>query len=107
MKKIFVLLLITILFFNLVSIAQAVAAEKKIISQQGRLVPREVKIDTNGDGKPDRIEKYNTEGAIISIEADTDKNGTTDEWLYYENAKLVKAAKDTTGDGKQDTWITY
>ncbi len=107
MKKVFALFIIAVSFLSFVGIAQAARQQKKVAPQKERIVPRKVEIDTNADGKPDRIENYDIDGAITSIEADTDYNGTTNEWLYYEKAKLIKAAKDTNGDGKQDTWITY
>jgi len=105
MKKIFVLFLIVGLFICFLDVVHA--ANKKVPQQQERVVPKKVEVDTNGDGKPDRVENFKSDGVIGSVEADTDYNGTADEWLYYENGKLVKAAKDTSGDGKQDTWITY
>jgi len=75
--------------------------------EPGQVVPRKAEIDTNGDGSVDRIEQYKASGEIESIKSDIDFDGVYDEWLYYENGKLIKAAKDTDGDGKEDTWLTY
>ena len=105
MKKVLVLFLIVMV--SICFLDAAYAARKKAPQQQERVVPKKVEVDTNGDGKPDRTENYDSEGMITSVEADTDGNGEIDEWLYYESGKLIKAAKDTTGDGKQNTWITY
>jgi len=105
MRKILALFLIVMVSICFLDVAYA--ARKKAPQQQERVLPKKVEVDTNADGKPDRVENYNDKGVIISVEADTDSDGAIDEWLYYEDGKLTKAAKDTTGDGKQNTWITY
>ena len=112
MKKIGVLVLVLTLF-SICFVPVSLAAWGKEEGQQagpGRdevIMPKKVEIDTNADGKIDRVEIYDKNGSIKGIESDVDKDGKIDEWLYYENGKLIKAAKDSNGDGKQDTWITY
>ncbi|MDO8516414.1 MAG: hypothetical protein Q7S28_04130 [bacterium] len=40
-------------------------------------------------------------------EADTDGNGTTDRWSYYQGEALAATAYDEDGDGKSDLWLRY
>ena len=118
MKKIIVLFLAVLLLVCFIKLSLAAWGEEEVrkvprkISREApmegeRIMPKKAEIDTNADGKVDRIENYGDDGVIASIESDTDGDGKFDEWLYYKNGKLVKAAKDTNGDGKEDTWLTY
>jgi antitoxin component YwqK of YwqJK toxin-antitoxin module len=72
-----------------------------------RVVPRKVSIDTNYNGKPDRIEYYNKDGQVEKVEIDKDENGHITETIVYENGKPVRHEKDTNQDGKADVWIDY
>lgn len=112
MRKFLVLFLVALISICLINPGLAAwrrgEAEAQTAPQVGeRIMPRRAEIDTNGDGKVDRIENYDDNGVIQSVKSDTNFDGTYDEWLYYENGKLIKAAKDTNGDGKEDTWLTY
>lgn len=68
--------------------------------------PREIAQDLNGDGNPDRWERYEN-GKLVSLEADSNGDGKIDETGIIENGKLVKIEKDSNFDGKADKWITY
>jgi len=103
MKKILVLFSILALSVFFIGATEVVAKD----APQDRIVAKKVEIDTDADGKIDRVEIYNKKGEIETVESDVSRDGKTDEWLYYEGGKLTKAAKDTSGDGKQDTWISY
>jgi hypothetical protein len=98
-----------IIAFLAVILAAAVLAPGIVIAENmmREIRPRKVEKDTNADGNIDRVEHYDKNGMLTSIEADTTGNGQIDEWIYYEEGILVKAAKDTTGDGKPDTWMEY
>jgi len=69
--------------------------------------PRKIQVDTNHDGKIDRIEIYDRGGQVVRVEADTTGDGKTDEWIHYENGNPVKSEKDTNADGKPDVWMEY
>lgn len=69
--------------------------------------PRKVQVDSNHDGKIDRIEVYDRSGQILRVEADTTGDGKTDEWIFYEKGDPVKSEKDTNADGKPDVWMEY
>jgi len=85
--------------------AVVAAAEEPAASQQVK--PKEIKIDRNYDGVADRIEIYDTKGAIARIESDVNGDGKIDEWVYYENTVPVKGEKDLNADGKPDTTLIY
>ncbi|MBD3263685.1 MAG: hypothetical protein GF375_01105 [Candidatus Omnitrophica bacterium] len=80
--------------------------QKKDIDSKN-VKPKTVQVDKDYDGRIDRIEKYDSRGAIISIEADTTGDGKINEWVYYEDGLPRKAEKDIDGDGKTDTNIVY
>jgi len=69
--------------------------------------PKQVKVDRNYDGVPERIEYYDEKGVITRVEGDTNADGKMDEWVYYENGIAVKGEKDLNGDGKPDTTMFY
>ena len=106
MRKLFVILLVMVLCVSFAGLSMA-AKKAPATSEGERIIPKKVEVDTNGDGKPDRVETYDKKGVITGIESDTNGDSKIDEWLYYKKGKLDKAAKDTSGDGKQDTWISY
>lgn len=68
--------------------------------------PKAVGVDTNGDGKPDRWEYYES-GVVVRIEADTNGDGKIDEKAIVKDGKIVSAEKDSNYDGKIDRWINY
>lgn len=80
-------------------------AAAKAVQQQFK--PKEIKVDRNFDGTPDRIEKYNDKGVIVSVESDANNDGKMDEWVTYENGVPVKGSKDINEDGKPDTTLIY
>jgi antitoxin component YwqK of YwqJK toxin-antitoxin module len=71
------------------------------------LTPKRVELDTNYDGKVDRIEMYDSEGRLQRVDIDTKGNGTFDQWFIYENGKPKMMGKYKNGDGKTDTWVEY
>jgi len=75
--------------------------------QQQQVVPRKVSVDTNYNGKPDRIEYYDEKGLVVKVESDPDEDGIVDETIFYEKGKPVKGSKDVNKDGKPDVWIDF
>lgn len=74
---------------------------------QKQFTPRKVQVDSNYDGKVDRVEVYDEAGQIQRVESDTNGNGKTDEWVIYKDGKPVKKEKDSNEDGKADVWVDY
>jgi hypothetical protein len=71
------------------------------------LTPKRIELDTNYDGKVDRIEMYDSEGRLQRVDIDTKGNGNFDQWFIYENGKPKMMGKDKNSDGKTDTWVEY
>ncbi len=46
-------------------------------------------------------------GALVAAEEDTNGDGKPDKWEKYENGALVSAEFDENGDGKPDRRLTY
>ena len=92
-------IILTILLVFLVSQAFA--------QQQQTLTPKKVEIDSNYDGKIDRVETYNSKGQIEEVEIDSNNDGKADQWIIYKNGKPLKSERDTNGDGKPDVWVEY
>lgn len=63
--------------------------------------------DLNHDGKPDMYEYYNADGSLRRREGAYESSDAILEILIYENGKLVRRERDTTGQRKVDTWDTY
>jgi len=74
---------------------------------QKQFTPKKVQVDSNYDGKVDRVETYDETGQIEKVEADTNNNGKIDEWVIYKAGKPVKKEKDSNEDGKADVWVDY
>ena len=74
---------------------------------QTQFTPRKVQVDSDYDGKIDRIETYDQTGQVQKVEADTNSNGKMDEWVTYKNGKPIKKEKDQNEDGKVDVWVDY
>ncbi len=70
-----------------------------------KVVPKKIQVDSNFDGKVDRIESYDINGKPVKVEADNDFDGIMDETLLYKDGKPYKTEKDTNKDGKPDVWI--
>lgn len=74
---------------------------------QKEFKPKKVEVDTNFDGKVDRVEHYDANGQITRVEQDTAGTGKANEWVIYKNGNPVRKEKDTNADGKPDVWIDY
>ena len=72
-----------------------------------KVPPKKVTMDTNYDGKADRVELYDKDGEISRLESDTNEDGIIDEWIVFDKGDPVKKEKDTNGDGKPDVWVEY
>lgn len=70
-------------------------------------IPKKLEMDTNYDGRVDRIEMYDSEGRIQRLDLDTNGDGNFDEWMIFENGKPRMKGKDRNEDGRTDTWIEY
>jgi hypothetical protein len=64
-------------------------------------------VDLNHDGKPDMYEYYNADGTLRRREGAYETSDAISEVQYFENGKLIKRERDTTGQRKIDTWDTY
>lgn len=70
--------------------------------ETGRL--QVLRYDSNGDGHVDTV-SYMDGARVLRIEIDTDGNGTTDRWEYYDaKQQLEKVGFSSAGDGTQDAW---
>ena len=50
---------------------------------------------------------YDDKEELSEKRADNDKDCRIDEIVKYQGGKPARAEKDTNGDGRMDTWITY
>ncbi|MFH1790385.1 MAG: hypothetical protein ABH885_00145 [Candidatus Omnitrophota bacterium] len=75
--------------------------------QQKNVTPKKIEVDTNYDGKVDRTEYYSDVGMIERVETDINGDGRPNEWLYYEEGKVVRQEQDTNDDGEPDVWVQY
>ncbi len=81
--------------------------EKAAPQDKNRLQPREIKIDSNYDGKVDRTEIYDAEGNVIRVEVDSNADGKIDEWLDFDGGVRTSGKRDLDGDGKADVFLIY
>ena len=107
MKKVAVLIMLTIFGLSFCCSLYATGETKVEKSKPVQIIPKKVSIDTIGDGKPHRFEYYDNEGNLTKVENDTKGNGIIDETVIYEKGKPVKSWKDTKGTGKPDVWVEY
>lgn len=106
MKNIIMVLAVLICIGLAAPAAYCVDAEPQAQTQvSSKIMPKKVQVDSNFDGKVDRIETYDNAGKPNKIEADNDFDGIMDETLVYQNGKPYKTEKDTNKDGKPDMWI--
>ncbi len=64
-------------------------------------------IDTDGDGKPDRV-RVSFQGKDRCYGEDTNHNGKIDTWdVVDESGRLTKRAHDSNDDGKVDQAWTF
>jgi hypothetical protein len=70
-------------------------------------IPKKREMDTNYDGRVDRIEVYDSEGRVVRLDVDTDFDGIFEEWMIFENGKPKIKGVDRNKDGRTDTWIEY
>lgn len=54
----------------------------------------------------DEISTYKA-GALEVVARDTSFDGRLDTWDYYENNRLVRRERDKTGEGRVDEWWTF
>ena len=101
-KRYFFIIITALLIMSSAGIAGA--EEAKV---QDTITPKKIGVDSNYDGKTDRIEIYDATGQITRVEVDNNADGSIDEWIVYENGKPAKREKDTNGDKKPDVWIEY
>jgi len=64
-------------------------------------------LDANRDGKPDTIISFNKNEEKKQVESDTDLNGKTDTWQYYQKGILDRIEKDESNSGKVDLKVYY
>jgi hypothetical protein len=109
MKKIS---LLGILMLGLLATGLAWAADKDKKSaalppvSDEKLLIKEIASDSNGDGKPDRWERYD-QGVLVGVEADSNFDGKVDEKGKIQNGRVVEVEKDSDYDGKPDKWVKY
>jgi len=102
MARIFVLIVLSIF---IASMGQCQGQPEKDEAKQ--FTPKKVQVDTNYDGKPDRVEYYDNNGQVMRVEQDTTGSGKINEWVIYKNGTPIRKEKDSNGDGKPDVWIEY
>ncbi len=88
-------------------IIQPAFAQEETAPTGQQLIPRQIKLDNNHDGKVDRIEVYDKKGTILRVEADTTGDGNMNEWVFFKDGIRSRAERDVNGDKKADTFITY
>lgn len=64
-------------------------------------------IDENGDGRPEQTIRFDAMGNLVSVESDTNGNGSPDTWQQYESGKLVRLDQDRDHDGRRDVTVAY
>jgi hypothetical protein len=68
----------------------------------GRL--ERIEVDSNGDGKPDRVSHHMGKKEPSRVDIDTDFDGHFDRWEYYDDAgRLTKIGASRRGDAP-DMW---
>jgi hypothetical protein len=73
---------------------------------------RRIEIDRNGDGAPDRVEKYAAAdggGAAEIVEAEQVQTpgGPVVRREFYARGIIARVEEDTNGDGRIDKWERY
>ena len=70
-------------------------------------VPVEARIDTDGDGRPDRVERYGAGGKVTRVE-ELDPSGRVKRvWTYGPDGKVTGMEEDTDGDGRFEVRAEY
>jgi antitoxin component YwqK of YwqJK toxin-antitoxin module len=59
--------------------------------------------DTDRDGEPEEVVRYDGQGRKLSLTMDQSGNGRMDTWQEYTNDVLQRIRRDTTGNGRIDT----
>jgi hypothetical protein len=77
---------------------------KQFYGEDGELVREEMDLDF--DSKIDAVDYY-VDGARVRRELFLNFIEKPSMWKYYEEGKLVRKSRDTTGDGKADTFEFY
>jgi hypothetical protein len=76
----------------------------ELLDAHGAVRARE--LDENGDGRIDRIERFDASG-LVAVELDTGTDGRIDRWQRWERGRLVSEDLDIDGDGQPDRRIVY
>lgn len=107
MEKVYILIIVlaAALFTDICRAEYKESQDKDVSLTQ--VAPKKVEMDTNYDGKADRIEIYDDAGQIVRLESDTNSDSIIDEWVIFEKGNPVKKEKDTNADGKADVWVAY
>ena len=63
--------------------------------EQGKVV--RIALDNDFNGKADQWQSLQPSGAISLIESDTNGDGETDQWHYYENGQVERVDIDKDG----------
>lgn len=92
--------------------------------------PERLEGDADADGRIDRWEYYDGQGAVVRVgassqqdgvedtwiygsgretrmEISTARDGRVDRWEYYRDEVLLRAEADTNHDSRLDTWEAY
>ena len=88
------------------TVGGAASGAEKGVEQPDVAKPRQIELDTNKDGKPDRWEFYR-EGVQERIETDKNFDGKPDMWVYFMDGRLSRIEIDTDYDGKVDRWDRF
>lgn len=99
------------LVLSLILQGSAMAAEKDkkpVVAApvDEKMLIKEIASDSNGDGKPDRWERYD-QGVLVGVEADSNFDGKVDEKGKIQGGRVVEVEKDSDYDGKPDKWVKY
>lgn len=61
----------------------------------------------NGSAALNLTWRYDAEENAVAAERDSDGDGETDIWYFYENGCVKRIEEDRNRDGKPDLWETY
>ncbi len=70
-------------------------------------VPVEARIDTDGDGRPERVERYRAGGRVARVEELAPSGRIERVWTYDPDGKVTGMAEDPDGDGRFEVRAEY